>query len=84
MQSALAGSKTVLIYTRNEAPRTRTGLNGHRNVIPMGDHGGGQPQVYEELAKKLDGALSGGARHVSRQGQHMGAIGQQLADRFVS
>ncbi len=29
-------------------------LNGFRNVILMGDHGGGQPQVYEELAKKLD------------------------------
>jgi creatinine amidohydrolase/Fe(II)-dependent formamide hydrolase-like protein len=29
-------------------------LNGFRNVILMGDHGGGQPQVYEELARKLD------------------------------
>src|SRR5437773_5242822 len=29
-------------------------LNGFRNVILMGDHGGGQPQVYEEVAKKLD------------------------------
>lgn len=37
-------------------------LNGFRNVILMGDHGGGQPQVYEEVAKKLDGTLSGGAR----------------------
>src|SRR5262245_59373997 len=37
-------------------------LNGFRNIIIMGDHGGGQPQVYEEVAKKLDGALSGGAR----------------------
>ena len=37
-------------------------LNGFRNVILMGDHGGGQPQVYEEVAKKLDGNLSGGAR----------------------
>src|SRR5436305_15011673 len=25
-------------------------LNGFRNVILMGDHGGGQPQVYEEVA----------------------------------
>jgi len=31
-------------------------------VMLMGDHGGGQPQVYEEVAKKLDGTLSGGAR----------------------
>jgi creatinine amidohydrolase len=37
-------------------------LNGFRNVILMGDHGGGQPEVYEKLAKKLDGNLSGGAR----------------------
>src|SRR5947207_11951916 len=28
--------------------------NGFRNVILMGDHAGGQPQVYEEVAKKLD------------------------------
>src|SRR6266568_9435988 len=34
-------------------------LNGFRNVILMGDHGGGQPEVYEKLAKKLDGNLSG-------------------------
>jgi creatinine amidohydrolase len=34
-------------------------LNGFRNVILMGDHGGGQPQVYEELAKKLDGRYAG-------------------------
>ncbi len=37
-------------------------LNGFRNIIIMGDHGGGQPQVYEQVAKKLDGNLSGGAR----------------------
>ena len=37
-------------------------LNGFRNVILMGDHGGGQPQVYEKVAKKLDGNLAGGAR----------------------
>ncbi len=29
-------------------------INGFRNVILMGDHAGGQPQVYEEVAKKLD------------------------------
>jgi len=37
-------------------------LNGFRNVILLGDHAGGQPQVYEQVAKKLDGTLSGGAR----------------------
>jgi creatinine amidohydrolase/Fe(II)-dependent formamide hydrolase-like protein len=29
-------------------------LNGFRNVILMGDHGGGQPDVYEEVANKLN------------------------------
>jgi creatinine amidohydrolase len=37
-------------------------LNGFRNIIIMGDHGGGQPQVYQDVAKKLDGQLSGAAR----------------------
>jgi creatinine amidohydrolase len=37
-------------------------LNGFRNIIIMGDHGGGQPDVYQQVAKKLDGELSGGAR----------------------
>ncbi|HXI87500.1 MAG TPA: creatininase family protein [Parvularculaceae bacterium] len=37
-------------------------LNGFRNIILMGDHGGGQPDVYKALAEKLDGNLSGGAR----------------------
>jgi creatinine amidohydrolase len=37
--------------------------NGFRVVILMGDHAGGQPEIYEELAQKLD-ALYGpnGAR----------------------
>jgi creatinine amidohydrolase/Fe(II)-dependent formamide hydrolase-like protein len=29
-------------------------VNGFRNVILMGDHGGGQPAVYRDTAKKLD------------------------------
>jgi creatinine amidohydrolase/Fe(II)-dependent formamide hydrolase-like protein len=37
-------------------------LNGFQNIIIMGDHGGGQPDVYQAVAKKLDGNLSGGAR----------------------
>ena len=27
---------------------------GFRNVVLMGDHGGGQPDVYRDVAKKLD------------------------------
>jgi len=37
-------------------------LNGFQNIIIMGDHGGGQPKVYQDVAKKLDGQLSGSAR----------------------
>lgn len=29
-------------------------VTGFRNVILMGDHGGGQPNVYRDVAKKLD------------------------------
>ena len=29
-------------------------VTGFRNVVLMGDHGGGQPNVYAEVAKKLD------------------------------
>jgi creatinine amidohydrolase len=28
--------------------------NGFKNVILMGDHGGGQPKVYEKVARQLD------------------------------
>ncbi len=29
-------------------------VNGFRNVILMGDHGGGQPEVYQQVATKLN------------------------------
>ncbi len=29
-------------------------VNGFRNVIIMGDHGGGQPEVYQQVATKLN------------------------------
>ena len=32
----------------------QTIVTGFKNVILMGDHGGGQPAVYADLAKKLD------------------------------
>ncbi len=32
----------------------QTIVTGFKNVILMGDHGGGQPNVYAEVAKKLD------------------------------
>ncbi len=56
------GITNELLAAMLERIAEQAALNGFRNVILMGDHGGGQPQVYEEVAKKLDGTLSGGAR----------------------
>jgi creatinine amidohydrolase len=39
-------------------------LNGFRNVVVMGDHGGGQPKVYDEVAKKLDDKYAAQGIHV--------------------
>jgi creatinine amidohydrolase/Fe(II)-dependent formamide hydrolase-like protein len=39
-------------------------VNGFKNVILMGDHGGGQPKVYAEAAKKLNDKYSPQAIHV--------------------
>jgi len=38
--------------------------NGFKNVILMGDHGGGQPKVYDEVAKKLNDKYSAQGTHV--------------------
>jgi creatinine amidohydrolase/Fe(II)-dependent formamide hydrolase-like protein len=56
------GITNELLAAMLERIAEQAALNGFRNVILMGDHGGGQPQVYEQVAKKLDGTLSGGAR----------------------
>ncbi|HUQ81340.1 MAG TPA: creatininase family protein [Gemmatimonadaceae bacterium] len=37
---------------------------GFKNVVLMGDHGGGQPNVYAEVAKKLDEKYSAQGVHV--------------------
>ena len=37
---------------------------GFKNVILMGDHGGGQPNVYREVAKKLDDKYAPQGIHV--------------------
>jgi creatinine amidohydrolase/Fe(II)-dependent formamide hydrolase-like protein len=39
-------------------------LNGFKNVIIMGDHGGGQPKVYEEVARKLNDKYASQGIHV--------------------
>ena len=56
------GITNELLAAMLERIAQQAALNGFRNIVIMGDHGGGQPQVYEEVAKKLDGTLSGGAR----------------------
>jgi len=39
-------------------------LTGFKNVILMGDHGGGQPDVYRDVAKKLDDRYAPQSIHV--------------------
>jgi creatinine amidohydrolase/Fe(II)-dependent formamide hydrolase-like protein len=56
------GITDELLAAMLERIAQQAALNGFRNIIIMGDHGGGQPDVYEAVAKKLDGQLSGGAR----------------------
>ena len=56
------GITNELLAAMLERIAEQAALNGFRNVILLGDHAGGQPQVYQQVAKKLDGALSGGAR----------------------
>ena len=56
------GITNELLAAMLERIAEQAALNGFRNVILMGDHAGGQPRVYEQVAKKLDGTLSGGAR----------------------
>ena len=48
---------------------------GFKNVVLMGDHGGGQPQTYADVAKKLDAkyAPQGQARLLLRRGLRQGA-----------
>jgi creatinine amidohydrolase/Fe(II)-dependent formamide hydrolase-like protein len=56
------GITNELLGAMLERIAQQAALNGFRNIIIMGDHGGGQPDVYQQVAKKLDGQLSGGAR----------------------
>src|SRR6185295_17436321 len=37
---------------------------GFKNVVIMGDHGGGQPQTYAEVAKKLEAKYASEGKHV--------------------
>ena len=37
---------------------------GFKNVVIMGDHGGGQPATYAEVAKKMDAKYAPEGKHV--------------------
>src|SRR5438067_11899094 len=37
---------------------------GFKNVVLMGDHGGGQPQTYADVAKKMDAKYAPEGKHV--------------------
>ena len=39
-------------------------ITGFKNVVIMGDHGGGQPATYAEVAKKLDAKYAPQGMHV--------------------
>jgi creatinine amidohydrolase/Fe(II)-dependent formamide hydrolase-like protein len=42
----------------------QTMTTGFKNVILMGDHGGGQPATYAEVAKKMDAKYAAEGKHV--------------------
>src|SRR6266436_6331633 len=48
------GITNELLAAMLERIAEQAALNGFRNVILMGDHAGGQPQVYEQVANKLN------------------------------
>src|SRR4029434_8327744 len=39
-------------------------ITGFKNVVLMGDHGGGQPATYADVAKKMDAKYSPEGKHV--------------------
>src|SRR5262249_50073852 len=58
------GITTDLLAAMLERISEQTIVNGFKNVIIMGDHGGGQPKVYEEVARKLNDKYAAQGIHV--------------------
>ena len=48
----------------NEQVAEQLIVTGFKNVVLMGDHGGGQPATYAEVAKKMDAKYAPEGRHV--------------------
>jgi len=58
------GLTNELLAAMLERITEQTIITGFKNVILMGDHGGGQPNVYREVAEKLDAKYAPQGIHV--------------------
>jgi creatinine amidohydrolase len=58
------GLTPELLGTILERITEQTMTTGFKNVIIMGDHGGGQPATYAEVAKKMDAKYAPEGKHV--------------------
>jgi len=58
------GLTPEILATLLERITEQTMTTGFKNVILMGDHGGGQPAAYAEVAKKMDAKYAPEGKHV--------------------
>ena len=58
------GLTPEILATILERITEQTMATGFKNVIVMGDHGGGQPATYAEVAKKMDAKYAPEGKHV--------------------
>jgi creatinine amidohydrolase len=58
------GLTPEILATILERITEQTMTTGFKNVILMGDHGGGQPATYAEVAKKMDAKYAPEGKHV--------------------
>src|SRR5690242_9298770 len=58
------GLTPELLGTILERVTEQAMTTGFKNVVLMGDHGGGQPQTYADVAKKMDAKYAPEGRHV--------------------
>jgi creatinine amidohydrolase len=58
------GLTPEILATILERVTEQTMTTGFKNVILMGDHGGGQPATYAEVAKKMDAKYAPEGKHV--------------------
>jgi creatinine amidohydrolase len=58
------GLTPELLGTILERVTEQAMTTGFKNVVLMGDHGGGQPQTYADVARKMDAKYAPEGRHV--------------------